>query len=41
MKEFIHGDGGQTVPNVASLLGVNEPAACLELDVLEVHMDWL
>ncbi|KAI9101358.1 hypothetical protein DFS34DRAFT_614118 [Phlyctochytrium arcticum] len=39
VKEFVHGDNGRTEPSLASLLGVSE-AAVLELDVLEVHLDW-
>ncbi|KND01902.1 TIGR01213 family protein [Spizellomyces punctatus DAOM BR117] len=39
VKEFVHGDNGRTNPNLASLLGV-EWAKVLELDVLEVHLDW-
>lgn len=39
VKEFVHGDDGRTVPCLATLLDVNS-AACLELDVLEVHLDW-
>ena len=41
IKEFVHGDDGRTAPNVAALLGCHEPAQCLELDVLEIHMKWL
>ena len=39
VKEFIHGDNGRTEPSLASLLGVFA-AHVLELDVLEVHLDW-
>ncbi len=39
VKEFVHGDDGRTVPCLATLLDVDS-AACLELDVLEVHLDW-
>ena len=41
IKEFVHGDGGRTLPSLGSLLGCGEPAEILELDVLEVHMDFL
>lgn len=41
IKEFVHGDEGRTQPNVASLLGLSVPAKCLELDVTEIHMEWL
>lgn len=39
VKEFVHGDGGRTVPCLATLFEV-EAAECLELDVLEIHLDW-
>ena len=41
IKEFVHGDGGRTQPCLGSLLGCSEPARILELDVLEVHMEFL
>ena len=41
IKEFVHGDEGRTVPNLGSLLGCQEPAQILELDVLEIHMPFL
>ena len=43
VKEFVHGDGGRTVPNVSTLLGLGEgtTAECLELDVERVHMEFL
>ena len=39
IKEFVHGDGGRTVPSLADVLGLGEPAKILSLDVLQVHMD--
>ena len=39
VKEFVHGDQGRTEPSLKSLFDVDE-AQCLELDVLEVHLDW-
>ncbi|KAI8819570.1 uncharacterized protein EV422DRAFT_588375 [Fimicolochytrium jonesii] len=39
VKEFMHGDNGRTNPSLKDLLGV-EWAKVLELDVLEVHLDW-
>jgi tRNA pseudouridine synthase 10 len=39
VKEFVHGDDGRTVPCLATLFEV-EAAECVELDVLEVHLDW-
>ena len=41
IKEFVHGDNGRTLPNLGSFLGLGEPAQILELDVLEIHMDFL
>ena len=41
IKEFVHSDEGRTVPNLGSLLGCQEPAQILELDVLEIHMPFL
>jgi tRNA pseudouridine synthase 10 len=41
IKEFVHGDGGRTQPNLGSFLGLSEPAEILELDVLEIHMEFL
>ena len=41
IKEFVHGDEGRTEPNLGSFLGCKEPAAILQLDVLEIHMDFL
>ena len=41
IKEFVHGDEGRTVPNLGTLLGCAEPAKILQLDVLNVHMDFL
>jgi tRNA pseudouridine synthase 10 len=34
VKEVLSGEGGQTVPSLASLLGI--PCRCLELDVLAI-----
>ncbi|KAI8593161.1 hypothetical protein BDZ88DRAFT_187521 [Geranomyces variabilis] len=39
VKEFMHGDGGRTVPSLKDLLEV-ESAIVETLDVLEVHLDW-
>lgn len=35
IKEFVHGDNGRTVPNVASMLGCE--ADILQLDVLDIY----
>lgn len=40
IKEFVHSDDGRTVPNLGSHLGCAEPAKILQLDVLEVHMEF-
>ncbi len=39
LQEFVHSDSGRTVPSLGSLLGCE--AQILELDVVEVHMDYL
>lgn len=39
VKEFVHSDEGRTTPSLKELLGVDW-AKVLELDVLEVHLDW-
>ena len=39
LQEFVHSDNGRTVPSLGSLLGCE--AQILELDVEEVHMDYL
>ncbi|TPX62387.1 hypothetical protein PhCBS80983_g00465 [Powellomyces hirtus] len=39
VKEFMHGDNGRTKPCLKDLLEV-EWAKVLELDVVEVHLDW-
>ena len=39
MQEFVHSDNGRTVPSLGTLLGCE--AQILELDVAEVHMDYL
>ena len=41
IKEFVHSDEGRTVPSLGSLLGCQEPAQILELDVMEIHMRFL
>ena len=41
IKEFVHGDGGRTQPNLAALVGCSGAAEVLALDVLQVHMDFL
>ena len=38
IKEFVHSDGGRTVPSLGRLLGCT--AEILQLDVTEVHMDF-
>ena len=40
IKEFVHGDGGRTVPDLATLVGCSGTAQVLALDVLQVHMDF-
>jgi tRNA pseudouridine synthase 10 len=39
VKEFVHGDEGTTEPCMVSLLDCKS-AKCLQLDVLEVFLDW-
>ncbi|KAL2917634.1 hypothetical protein HK105_202921 [Polyrhizophydium stewartii] len=39
VKEFVHGDGGRTEPSLASLAGPGA-AKVIELDVLQIHLDW-
>lgn len=39
VKEFVHGDDGRTLPNLAELLGVSQ-AQVEWLDVTQVHLDW-
>jgi tRNA pseudouridine synthase 10 len=34
VKEFVHGDGGRTRPNLSDLLGI--PCEVLSLDVVEI-----
>jgi len=42
VKEFVHGDGGRTVPCLGSVVGVEAgTATILSLDVLAIHMDFL
>ena len=41
IKEFVHSDEGRTQPHLASLLGLDTPAKILQLDVNEIHMDFL
>ncbi|KAK9830622.1 hypothetical protein WJX81_006632 [Elliptochloris bilobata] len=41
IKEFVHGDGGRTTPDLASLAGCDGAARVLALDVVQVHMDFL
>ena len=41
IKEFVHGDEGRTQPNLSMLLEVSEPSKCCELDVEQIHMEWL
>lgn len=40
IKEFVHGDFGRTIPDLGSLLGDGYEADLMELDVLEVYLDW-
>lgn len=41
VKEFMHGDGGRTVPSVKSLLKLEDgEVTVLSLDVLKIHLDW-
>jgi tRNA pseudouridine synthase 10 len=37
IKELVSGDGGRTEPCVAGVLGAG--AACVELDVLDIHTE--
>ncbi|KAJ1341494.1 tRNA pseudouridine(54/55) synthase [Batrachochytrium salamandrivorans] len=39
VKEFVHGDEGRTEPCLASLTK-SSSARVVELDVLEIHLDW-
>lgn len=39
IKEFVHGDLGRSLPNLATIAGV-EGADLLALDVLEVDLVW-
>ncbi|KAI8086058.1 uncharacterized protein BX664DRAFT_334813 [Halteromyces radiatus] len=39
IKEFVHGDLGRTLPNLATIAGV-KAADLIELDVLEVDLEW-
>ncbi|KAJ3111267.1 putative tRNA pseudouridine synthase Pus10 [Phlyctochytrium bullatum] len=39
VKEFVHGDGGRTVPSLKEMLGV-DVAEVLTLDVVDVDLDW-
>ena len=39
VKEFIHGDNGRTNPSLFDLMKMDW-AKCLELDVLDVELDW-
>ena len=41
IKEFVHSDAGRTQPHLAGLLGLSTPAAILQLDVNQIHMDFL
>ena len=41
IKEFVHGDDNRTQPHLGSFLGCSEAARILQLDVLDVHMDFL
>ena len=39
VKEFVHGDNGNTSPNLHELLDV-EKANVLALDVTKIHLEW-
>lgn len=39
IKEFVHGDLGRTLPNLATLAGV-QAADLIELDVIDVDLEW-
>lgn len=41
IKEFVHSDNGRTQPHLGSLLGVDDCAAILQLDVNQIHMSFL
>ena len=41
IKEFVHSDEGRTQPHLASLLGLGTSAAILQLDVNQIHIDFL
>ncbi|DBA77530.1 TPA: hypothetical protein ACH3X1_009345 [Trebouxia sp. C0004] len=41
IKEFVHSDEGRTQPHLASLLGLSTSAAILQLDVNQIHIDFL
>ena len=41
IKEFVHSDEGRTQPHLASLLDLSKPASILQLDVNQIHMNFL
>ena len=41
IKEFVHSDEGRTQPHLASLLALDDPAKILQLDVNQIHIDFL
>lgn len=41
IKEFVHSDEGRTQPHLASLLGLGTSAAILQLDVNQIHINFL
>lgn len=41
IKEFVHSDAGRTQPHLAGLLGLSTPAVIIQLDVNQIHMDFL
>ncbi len=41
IKEFVHSDEGRTTPHLSSILGCQDPANISDLDVLEIHMDFI
>ena len=41
IKEFVHSDEGRTQPHLARLLGLSTSAAILQLDVNQIHIDFL
>ncbi|CAG2121602.1 unnamed protein product, partial [Medioppia subpectinata] len=40
IKEFVHSDFGRTVPSLATILGGDCAADIIQLDVMEINIDW-